>query len=286
MNKISIDVRITSGTFRLATISHNFLDGSVYLSLVRENENTSGYSKSINLSDMSLTGNEKVQEVNKIVKVSCHTSGIVNYHNLSVPRLFNEPLYDVTQPFLLVEYLVKDLSKLLTSTDQDNVVELPGKFADQFYSFSFFLCKEPMSESTCISYYDGLFILCMKVNVVNGIEGDREMPFYYLTPSSSNTQKKQSESACVLFHQKINDTRAIIIYKPNAHGLYTMIFHETRRSTPVRDELIKFIDPDYKAEFTSIKSHYAKFYVRHKRSGKKIIKENNLIEGFIFNNRL
>ncbi len=286
MSKVDINVKISTGKFRLATINNNFLDGSIYLTLVRENENTSGFSQSINISDTSLSCPDKIEEVSKIIKISCHTSGVIKYHNLSVDRIFNEPLYDITEPFLIIEYLVKDLNRLLTSSEQENVIELPEKEEDKFYSFSFFICREPMEEALVLSYYDGLFFLCMKVNLVKGINGNKEMPFYYLTPSNGKVAQKQSEGACVLFHQKVNDTDGVITYKPNRSGVYTMIFHETRRSIPRSEKLIKFINPEYIAKFTSVKSHYAKFFVRNSRNGDKIIETSNLIEQIVFDNRL
>ena len=93
MSRVSIDIKNSTGKFRLATISHDPLDGSVYITLVRENEKTSGFSQSINMSNLSLSQLKEIEEISKIVKISCHTSGVVKYHNLSTSRIFNEPLY-------------------------------------------------------------------------------------------------------------------------------------------------------------------------------------------------
>ena len=43
MNKIDIYVNSPNKKCRLASIKHEFVDGSVYLTLVRENQVTSGY---------------------------------------------------------------------------------------------------------------------------------------------------------------------------------------------------------------------------------------------------
>jgi hypothetical protein len=286
LSKVTINAEIATGQFRIATVSHDTLDGSVYITLNRENENTSGTSQSLNTSDMSFSPPKVVENINKIVKISCHTSGFIKYHNLSTKRLFNEPLYEVTKPFLLVEYLVKDLNLLLKSTDKKSMIKLPEKNSDAFYSFSFFIFKNPDPDSFCINYYGGLFFICMKINVVERLDIDKKMFYIYLSPTVENLRKEQKNSACILFHQKINDTNEVIVYKPNKTGVYTMIFNETRRSVPKKVNLIKLSNPEYRIEYTSVKPHYAKFFIYNKRNGNKVIEDDISIETITFDNRL
>lgn len=288
MNKINIYVKHKNEEFRIVSVVHDFVDGSLYLTFVRENEMTSGYSGHLNLLEKVLYVDKSVDKINKIVKVSYHTSGTIKYHNLSNDRIFGEPLYDVSRHFCFIQYLVNEIG-LLTKKQakkDDLVITLPEKRDSQFYNFSFSIGPEQLPNHIPIEFYSGLFYLNLFFSVENRIEKENIMPFYYLSPSNGISLKTPSGNSCIIFHQKINRTKDIIVYEPNENGLYTMIYHEARRSVPKQNSLIEFVNPNYEVQFTSIKQYYAKFYIKDKQNGSCIRETKNLIKSITFDNRL
>lgn len=273
---------------RLATVNHDIVDGSIYITLVRENEITKGYSGLFDAKDDLIKNIKQTEQVNKIVKITYHTSGVINYHNLSSARIRSEPLFDISSKFLFIEYLVNDLNKLTYQepSNIDTFINLPQKETSQNYSFSFSISPTKSENSISIDFYSGLFYLELNAKIVDNFKTEVSMPFYYLTPNIGIYKENYSNNACVLFHQKINSTDDIIIYEPNESGIYTMIYHEERRNTPKSDSLIKFKNSNFKAIFTSIKPHYAKFYVVNCKNGDRIIAKNDFIESITFDNRL
>jgi hypothetical protein len=229
-----------------------------------------------------------VAEVSKIVKVSYHASGVVNYHNLSNDRIYNEPLFDVNSEFCFITYLVRDIDSLIAGDagSEDVLLSLPPKYADAYYAFSFLIRPTQAQSGIEITFASGLFTLAVEVGIVPPPEGEAKMPFYYLTPSTGLAKCPLGQNACILFHQRLNGTSDIIIYDPNSSGIYTMIFDEQRRSIPKKEVLLKLTDPDHEAVFTSIKPHYAKFYVINKRNGARVKHRKGLIQGVTFDNRL
>jgi hypothetical protein len=288
MKQINIYAMNSDQKCRLATVNHDIVDGSIYITLVRENEITEGYSGLLDTTGGHIKNIKQTDQVNKIIKITYHTSGIINYHNLTSTRIRSEPLFDISSKFLFIEYLVNDLNKLTyqESSENDIFIKLPQKEKSQNYSFAFSISPTKSENSISIDFYSGLFYLELNAQIVNNFNNEISMPFYYLTPNTGNYKESFSENACVLFHQKINATNDIIIYEPNKSGIYTMIYHEKRRSTPISDSLIKFKNSNFKAIFTSIQPHYAKFYVVNQINGNRIIEINNFIESITFDNRL
>ncbi|MBU1234253.1 MAG: hypothetical protein KKD01_13555 [Proteobacteria bacterium] len=287
MSKFNIYARTAETTSRVASITHDSIDGSIYLALVRENEQTTGYKGQFCIKDQAVEKIAPVTDVNKIVKVSYHTSGIINYHNLSNSRITSEPLYNIKNQFWFIDYLVNDLRLLTCSPSSKNAIfiNLPEKEGDEYYRFRFFVSNKKVQNHIVIDFCSALYYLTLEVSLGKSPEKEKLMPFYYLTPSAGLREETDKINSTVMFHQKLNETNGIIIYEPNISGIYTIIYHEERRSIPKRESLIQLINSEHRVEFTSVKKHYAKFYIRNKHTGEKIIQKTDIFKGFLFDNR-
>lgn len=289
MGKIDIHVKSDMKQRRLASIEHNFVDKSIYLTFVRAKGKTKGYSTKINaLTGIMDENKENYEDRERIKKVSYHTSGAINFHNLSGNRIIGDPLYDIKDKFFFIEYQINDIDKLTTKDhkETDIILELPKKTEQQNYAFAFSVSPTKSDESISLEFYGGLFYLEIDFSVVKCYDEKNIMPFHYLTPSIGKHKHYPETNACIVFHQKLNETSGIIIYEADQSGIYTIIFDEVRRSIPRKENMLVFSNPYYEAIFTTIKEHYARFKVKDRRNGQNIIEKDNLIKKLIFDNEI
>ena len=123
----------------LATLRISKHDGSLILSLVRAGRSASGWRWSPNCAAMEAVDFES--PVPKTKKVTIHTSGAVNVHDVATPgRTFIPCLLDLTEPVLVIGYVVPSISALDIAqvTNGDHIIFFPSpicnKIAFEFYA--------------------------------------------------------------------------------------------------------------------------------------------------------
>lgn len=260
-------------------------DGSFYIVFSRKGENIE--SNTINLEDGSFKDIQLGKPRKKLKKISYHASGRVNYHDTDHQSNFFEPISNITRENLFVIWSIPKitlLDEITSSNNDDIIIQIDNN--DIRLNFSFILI--PMgfiiNEQHILLSYNKLFSFAIILNSYE-IKIDETLKNHFITISPSGLFEKQilsQKQALINFHQKVNNSKELIVYTPNSDGIYTVITSVIMRIAP--EITIKFFDESYKIEIISCKEHIIKFKVKDKHGN--IIKKEIPIENIILNSEL
>lgn len=141
-----------------------------------------------------------------------------------------------------------------------------------------------INEQHILLSYNKLFSFAIILNSYE-IKIDETLKNHFITISPSGLFEKQilsQKQALINFHQKVNNSKELIVYTPNSDGIYTVITSVIMRVAP--EITIKFFDESYKIEIISCKEHIIKFKVKDKHGN--VIKKEIPIENIILNSEL
>lgn len=133
------------------------------------------------------------------------------------------------------------------------------------------------SEGSCIRYKElfCLYILVNKENIQTNTTLNEH--FIYAFPERGTFQKQACENdiALLIFHQKIQATKSIIIYSPDTQGTYTIIFSNQMRIPP--RATIEFENKKLYADFSDLPHRTTCLRFRAKDNHGNIVREERKI---------
>lgn len=217
-------------------------------------------------------------------KISYHPSGQINYQNHN-EKIFQEPLYKITEPFELILISIPEINKLDIFNEEIKTDDfllpidysLKGRLNFHIFIKPFFLEESP--ESFSIKFFElfGINIFLTKEDL--NVSKELENHFIYLRPLSGKFSHIQvSINNAIWELQKIaNKKKDLVIYSPTGEGIAKMFFTEKRIAPKLE---INFVDDKYELDTLEnnkkiderISSQiFIKFRIRERKS-KKIIK--------------
>jgi len=261
-------------------------DGSFYVTLLRDGENTETVIYSSKDSSLQKIEHEKPRT--KLVRISYHSSGCVLYRHTELKSNYFEPITRITNLNIFATWSIpgiRKLDKADSTQDEDLVISFPP--SDQRIEFTLVLAPwdKVIDETHFAVRYEGLFALLVIVST-----HDRKIPlelkehFLTIAPNSGLFGKQAigNDQALIEYHHKINNTRDLIIYAPNNVGIYTIITAVSMRIAP--NVKIDFVDKQYSTELVSCRNNVIKFKVKNRHG--HIIKKEVAIKSIELNSRL
>lgn len=253
--------------YKFVTYQLEDSDGSFYITLQREGHSYEYIRYSSNQKEPECCNLEKNREKRK--KISYHSSGCVRYHNVHEPSAYFEPLSNITKLNLVASYIVPAVNRLDPFggelTIEDFVIDIPDDKKKIQFTFSIAPWNAKIESTHIAIRYENLFCFLLEVseprtNLPNEIENH----FVFLTPQKGLYEEQIIDCDCalVLFHQKLQNTRDLIIYSPNKEGIYKIICAVPMRIPPEVE--IEFADRQYCFEIISKTKSVIKFKVKDK----------------------
>lgn len=174
--------------------------------------------------------------------ISYHSSGLIHYKNLKARSICGEPIFEITKPFIFINYSVPKIALLDIYPDNsllqtDNIIEVSINLNLRI-TFSIAIAPNEYQFGDINQWslkFNGLFDLIMLFNQIQPkITSNLNKHFVYLAPLKGflNHQKYPKSYSQILFHQKINNTQDLIIYPPNNEGIYKIYFAVPMRISP------------------------------------------------------
>lgn len=239
-------------------------DGSLYIRFDRKGETEGAVTY-----DPETGWVEKLAGQEKGFRIHYHTSGRVNYHGLSGGPHFNDPLFSVTTVQHLITISVPQIDRLdpYEGKAGDNLVsELPGEVEGRV-TLTLLIAPwnhdfgdlHPLATVT----YEGLFSLGLVPDTLPcPIPKGLEQHFHYIKARKGlyDRQSLSKEEALLHFHQKLQNTRDLIIYSPNPEGVYRVIFAVPKRIPP--EAVIEFSDDELHVEMIEKTTTSLRFKVK------------------------
>lgn len=271
-------------------------DGSFYVNLVREGANDHHTCYEVDFETQNISNlTVKQEKIRKGVEISYHTTGLINYKNVSCPRIYGEPIYNITKPFSFMMISIPDISRLDLQNEDENeedyIWELPLDISGRV-NFTFIISppdyyhfKDANLISAKISYWK-LFDFNIIVGGSVPVPDTYNDHFIYASPNQGylTSQAVDKDNALTMFHQKMNGNQGIIIYPPNKEGIWKIIHVVPMRIPPLLE--IEFDNRLYYAEKIDSQSTkvISRFIVKDQHGHK--IKEAVLIKSIALNAEL
>ena len=208
-----------------------------------------------------------MEEKDKGARISYHASGLIRFHNLSNSGIYAEPIFNITKPFAFIRYSVPSIEKLdlfsKAPSVEDVILNIPDHNNGRI-NFDYAVAPWNFVSADSISIrYGNLFSFNISLNTEEySMPSALNEAFQYLTPERglySHTAFDR-DTALLHFHQKINQTKELIIYPPNGEGVYTIIFSVPMRIAP--DVKIEFIQSEYQSEVLVVSYTHLKYRVK------------------------
>ena len=217
-------------------------DGSFYVNFVRQGVSANRVGYNFDLKTQETKGLSETQEqVRKGVEISYHTTGLINFKNASFPRIYCEPIFNITMPFtfIIISVPAINLLDLLEedANDKDYVWELPSDLSDRV-NFTLTIappgCLDLKDQIATKILYWQLMELVVVVDGPIPIPGICHDHFIYSSPSKGifDTQVIDKDTALTQFHQKKHGGQGLIIYPPNMEGVWKIIHTVPMRIPP------------------------------------------------------
>lgn len=245
-------------------------DGSLYIIIERSGTNKEFVefdSRDYQLKYVTLDNRR-----DKRKRISYHASGCVRYHNISKSINCFEPITGVTQPNIVAAFIIPRIDKLDISdtppTDEDFVIPMNWSSKSKI-QFTFIVAPWNMQSNSvhiAIRYKDIFsFILQISESEIS-IPSELENHFIFMTPERGLFEQQviDNDNALILFHQKINETKTIIIYPPDGEGVWKIICAVPMRIPP--NLSIRFQDNSYSFDVVSKTVSVVKFKVKDKHN--------------------
>lgn len=241
-------------------------DGSFYVTLLRDRENSeSGTFNSIENSPLPITHDKPRR---KLVRISYHSSGCVLYRNTEISSNYFEPITRIAKLNAFASWSIPAINKLdAAESVQDEDFVIPIQSSSQRIEFNLILAPwyQKIEEDHFAIRYEGLFSLIVipshpNIETPEGLEEH----FMTLAPNKGLFEEQliPDDQALIEYHQKIKDTRDLIIYSPNKAGIYTIVTGIPMRVAP--EVSIEYLDGQYETELVSLKNNVVKFKVKNK----------------------
>lgn len=219
--------------------------------------------------------------------ISYHTSGRVNYHKMSFPSAFMEPLYAVKTNNLFFIYSFVFLEKAFTSPaskERNNsfvvdISEMTGKRVNVVFS----VCPHnfPPSHVNCFKIDYPLYSLHIEVLEDNSSfqfsKLYREDDCVKIRPhlDKSDRQMATKEQAFLSYNHALYKTNEAIVLPPNGEGVLKIIFTVEMRIPPWL--FIKFDNPNFFAEVITKKTTYLTFKVKDRKRNQFIKNKDDIV---------
>ncbi len=257
-------------TYRLLNFDLSHSDGSFYIAFVRQGKTDKHWHGEINIGNKNVVNMVALSEEKlKGASVSYHASGFINFHNLRNQGVYGEPIFKITKPFGFFSYSVPSIEKLdiykKTVSENDIVLEIPEALVGRV-NFDCVIAPWDFVNSTTQGIgirYEGLFSFSVFVHTNPLLTlSELDNHFHYLTPLAGIYSESafNKETALLNFHQKIHNTRNLIIYSPNKEGFYRIIFSVPMRIPP--EVHIEFEENGLYAEILELSYTNLKFKVK------------------------
>ena len=285
-------IKFNECTYRLLTFDLSHSDGSFYVAFVRQGKSDKHWRGEINLTKNEVvTGNATNEEKPKGARVSYHASGFIKFHNLRNQGIYGEPIFQITKPFGFFRYSIPSVEKLDVYTkpvSEDDIVLEISEALNSRVNFDCVIAPWNFVDSDSLGVsirYEKLFSFSVLLNnEVLPIPPELNDYFHYLSPSigTYNQSAFNKETALLNFHQKVQNTRNLIVYSPNREGVYTIIFSVPMRIPP--EVHIDFEETGLQAEILDLSYTYLRFRVKDKHG--QIIKNEVKLNGMELNAEL
>jgi hypothetical protein len=246
-------------------------DGSLYIQFVRDGTGNIGWEGKFDPKGNQLKQIEEIKETRKKgYQISYHTSGRINYKKRKSHFIINEPLYFISKSVVFAVYSIPQIEKLDVLDDtirnNDYVVEFD---ANSHSRLNFSVIIAPWNEIIPSSHiairYSNFFSLNIIVDNQSHFVSDKlKDTFILLSPEKGlfKSPLHDKDTGLILFHQKINNRREVVIYSPNKEGIWKIIFVVPMCFPPKIS--ISFVDNTYSIEILTETKAFASFKVRDK----------------------
>ncbi len=265
-------IKRNESTYRLLNFDLSHSDGSFYIAFVRQGKTEKHWHGEINIANNSVVNGEPSNvEKPKGASMSYHASGFINFHNLRNQGIYGEPIFQITTPFGFFSYSVPSIEKLdiynKPVSENDIVLEISEALEGRV-NFDCVIAPwdfiNPTAQGVGIRY-EGLFSFSVFIHT-NPLLTLSELDeyFHYLTPLAGIYSESafNKETALLNFHQKIHNTRNLIIYSPNKEGVYRITFSVPMRIPP--EVQIEFEERGLQVEILELSYTNLKFKVKDK----------------------
>jgi hypothetical protein len=261
-------------------------DGSFYVTLLRDGENSETVTFDSEANSPVVIEHNSPRK--KLVRVSYHSSGCVLYRHTEIESNYFEPISRLTQPNVFAVWSIPSLDKLDqvdSVEDDDYIINVGG--ADDRVEFTFIVApwqQEIEDEHFAVRYEGILSLIIIPTIPNNSIPAELNDHFITLAPKEGlyKQQAIANDLALIEYHQKIHETRDLIIYSPNKSGIYTIITAVPMRVGP--KVKVSFVDENNYMELVSSKNNVVKFKVKNQHS--HVLKNEVLISGIELCSRL
>lgn len=254
-------------------------DGSFYVTLLRDGQNSETVTfDSVSHSLVTIAHDEPRK---KLVRISYHSSGCTLYHHTEISSNYFEPISRLTKPNVFAAWSIPSLDRLDKADsvkDEDFVITVN----EEKERIEFTLMLAPWDQEVMVDHfavrYEGLLSLIVipakpSVEIPDGLDEH----FITLAPNKGlyDEQAVASDLALIEYHQKIQETRDLILYSPNKAGIYTAITAVPMRAAP--NVKVEFVQEGYQMEVVSSKNNVVKFKVKNEHG--HIVKAETPIRG-------
>jgi len=254
-------------------------DGSFYVTLLRDGANSE--TVTFNSDNHSLVTIEHDEPRKKLVRISYHSSGCTLYHYTEISCNYFEPISRLTRLNVFAAWSIPSLDRLDKADsiqDEDFVITVN----DGRGRIEFTLILAPWDQVVATDHfavrYEGILSLIVIPSKPSAkIPTDLNEHFITLAPNKGlyDTQVIESDLALVEYHQRIQNTRDLIIYSPNKAGIYTIITAVPMRVAP--KVKVEFFREGYQMELVSSKNNVVKFRATNRHG--HVVKEEAPIKG-------
>lgn len=240
-------------------------DGSFYVTLLRDGENSETVTfDSVSRSPVTITHDEPRK---KLVRISYHSSGCVLYRHTEIGSNYFEPIARLTRPNVFAAWSIPSLDRLDkvgSVRDEDFVISVNEE--KERIEFTLMLApwgQEVEGDHFAVRYEGLLSLIVIPVKPSVEIPEGLNEHFMTLAPNKGlyDSQAIADDLALIEYHQKIHETRDLILYSPNKVGIYTAITAVPMRIAP--NVKIEFLQEGYQMELVSSKNNVVKFKVKN-----------------------
>jgi hypothetical protein len=183
--------------------------------------------------------------------------------------IYLEPIGRLSRENPIAQWSIPAIEKLSLVdeiNEDDAVLTLPRVQNSTRIDFLLMLAPwnyVPSVDHFAIRYDNLMTLIVIPINNRQDIPSEYSEHFLTYQPNFGTLpeQALSNETALIEFHQKINNTRDLIVYSPNQDGIYTIITSVEMRTAP-RINII-FANPEFSLELVSSKNHVIKFKVKN-----------------------
>lgn len=296
MNKIVFKYK--NEYFLFASFKRGSSDGSFYWQFERKGKIQNQF---LHSTDSCLYDIKQIQkEKAKKIEISYHPTGCIHYKTIeNNPKIYAESLFGINQYFTFGLYSVPKISRLdkysRNKINKDTVIIefFEAECYEQRITFSITIspCVRADNALLKIEYQDERFSVLLNIENSSLISTNYvQDAFVFMRPnglfekqqtiSDSDIKKffNQDEEydkqwALIKYHQKINDTKELIVYEHNENHEYRMVFSVPMRIPPKIN--IIFDNPKYNIYSKEHKCTYCLFNVVDEEGN--IVKDSELV---------